>query len=170
MLIHFLHLVNLSYGSCSLDLNHASVVSDMFDSYTPLSSGWPYAADPSNRLVLDYNCEYSHGSCPSHAWTRRRWRPCRPWCERWPAMTCELRIVKRTLEPRIVPVSRWLSLGNSKRQQLHPISFFFCPHFPFPLTVPNIFVLNIFWSAVKNFQYFHNAIVIPLQLSSVQCM
>ena len=31
----FIHLVNLSYGSCSLDLNHASVVSDIFDSCTP---------------------------------------------------------------------------------------------------------------------------------------
>jgi hypothetical protein len=51
----FIHLVNLSYGSCSLGLNHASVVSDMVDSYTSLSSGWPCAADPSNSLVSDYN-------------------------------------------------------------------------------------------------------------------
>ena len=51
----FIHLVNLSYGSCSLGLNHASVVSDMADSYTSLSSGWPFAADPSNSLVPDYD-------------------------------------------------------------------------------------------------------------------
>ena len=87
----FIHLVNLSYGSCSLGLNHASVVS--FIDAPPLCCQDGHQGRSLKQVGQLWWQEYSHGSCPSRAWTRPRCRPCRPWCERWPAMTCELRTV-----------------------------------------------------------------------------
>ena len=97
--------------------------------------------------------EYSHGSCPSRAWTRPRCRPCRPWCERWPARICELRMFHLE-ERRNCSHVTLIVFGNSDRRQLHPISFCSCSNFAFLLTDFNIFRFKIFRSAVRIFLFF----------------